>query len=78
MITAWDALRFDTPLKWGVTAAASDPSAHARSNLFLGQMRGLLRPFWLEESSSGADRHMPERSLSELQACSVRAYIHGD
>ena len=24
MITAWDALRFDTPLKWGVTAAASE------------------------------------------------------
>ena len=26
IITAWDALRFDTPLKWGVTAAASDLS----------------------------------------------------
>ena len=31
MITAWDALRFDTPLKWGVTAAASDlPSSSTR------------------------------------------------
>lgn len=54
LITAWDALRFDTPLKWGVTVGAPQ-RVHARASEC--RFRGLAR-----ESEQSRSESLPMRA----------------
>lgn len=49
LITAWDALRFDTPLKWGITAGLREDFAVAPQVVIV-----LAIVFWCKTTLGGA------------------------